>query len=302
MHAKRAGIALLLSISLLGLFTACNSSSLAQSSGKMNVVAAENFYGDIAKQVGGEHVNVSSVLSDPNVDPHEYESSVENGKAVATAQLVIQNGGGYDEWMKKLLDASPNDNRSVVTAFDIAPQKLPDNEHVWYSPQNVKVIASSIATVLKKQDAAHAADYDANLKKFDDSLQALEQKISKIKSKYAGTPVGLTETIFLYQTGPMGLDVKTPGELQKAIAEGNDPPANTVAIANNQITHGEIKVLIYNEQTNTPITSKLQRDAQSKNIPIVPVTETMPQGKTYQSWQLDQMNSLEQALKSSTSK
>ncbi|GHO76075.1 hypothetical protein KSD_38460 [Ktedonobacter sp. SOSP1-85] len=224
MHAKRAGIALLLSISLLGLFTACNSSSLAQSSGKTNVVAAENFYGDIAKQVGGEHVNVSSVLSDPNVDPHEYESNVENGKAVATAQLVIQNGGGYDEWMKKLLDASPNDNRSVVTAFDIAPQKLPDNEHVWYSPQNVKVIASSIATALKKQDATHAADYDANLKKFDDSLQALEQKISEIKSQYAGTPVGLTETIFLYQTGPMGLDVKTPGELQKAIAEGNDPP------------------------------------------------------------------------------
>ncbi|GHO52347.1 metal ABC transporter solute-binding protein, Zn/Mn family [Ktedonobacter robiniae] len=302
MHAKRAGIALLLSISLLGLFTACNSSSLAQSSGKMNVVAAENFYGDIAKQIGGEHVNVSSVLSDPNVDPHEYESSVENGKAVATAQLVIQNGDGYDEWMKKLLDASPNDNRSVVTAFDIAPQKLPDNEHVWYSPQNVKVIASSIATALKKQDATHAADYDVNLKKFDDSLQALEQKISEIKSQYVGTPVGLTETIFLYQTGPMGLDVKTPGELQKAIAEGNDPPANTVAIANNQITHGEIKVLIYNEQTNTPITSKLQRDAQSKKIPIVPVTETMPQGKTYQSWQLDQMNSLEQALKASTSK
>lgn len=301
MHAKRAGMALLLSISLLGLFTACNSSSLAQSSGKMNVVAAENFYGDIAKQVGGEHVNVSSILSDPNVDPHEYESSVENGKAVATAQLVIQNGGGYDEWIKKLLDASPNDNRSVVTAFDIA-QKLPDNQHVWYSPQNVKVIASSIATALKKQDATHAANYDANLKKFDDSLQTLEQKISEIKSKYAGTPVGLTEAIFLYQTGPMGLDVKTPGELQKAIAEGNDPPANTVAIANNQITHGEVKVLIYNAQTNTPITSKLQRDAQSKNIPIAPVTETMPQGKTYQSWQLDQMNSLEQALKTNTGK
>ena len=294
-------MALLLSIFLLGLFTACNSSSLAQSAGKLNVVAAENFYGDIAKQVGGEHVNVSSILSDPNVDPHEYESSVENGKAVATAQLVIQNGGGYDEWMKKLLDASPNDSRSVITAFDIA-KSLPNNEHVWYSPQNVKIIANSIATALKKQDATHAADYDANLKKFDDSLQALEQKISEIKSKYAGTPVGLTETIFLYQTGPMGLDVKTPGELQKAIAEGNDPPANTVAIANNQITHGEIKVLIYNEQTNTPITSKLQKDAQSKNIPIVPVTETMPQGKTYQSWQLDQMSSLEQALKASTGK
>ncbi|GHO46152.1 metal ABC transporter solute-binding protein, Zn/Mn family [Ktedonospora formicarum] len=299
---KRVGLVLLIPLWLLCFLGACANNDSTAIAGKINVVAAENFYGDVAKQVGGEHVNVTSILSDPEVDPHEYESNVANGMAVAKAQLIIKNGGGYDEWMDKLISASPNDDRSVVTGFDIASSKLPDNEHIWYSPENMRAVAKAIADALKKQDATHASDYDNNLKTFDNSLQQITQKLNEIKGKYAGTPVGLTETIYLYQTGPMGLDVKTPEEFQKAVAEGNDPPASSVATANNQVTKGEIKVLIYNEQTVTPITTKLQQDALAHNIPIVPVTETMPKNKTYQGWMLDQLSTLTQALKTAMGK
>jgi zinc/manganese transport system substrate-binding protein len=159
-------------------------------------------------------------------------------------------------------------------------------------------IAQAITADLKKLDAADAAAFDSNLQTFAKSLKQIQQKIDEIKGKYAGRPVGLTETIYLYQTGPLGLNVLTPFEFQKAMAEGNDPPADTVVTAENQINHHLIKVLIYNEQTVTPSTTKLQNDARAQNIPIVPVTETMPPGKTYQTWMLDQLNALEMALQS----
>jgi len=198
--------------------------------------------------------------------------------------------------MDKLLSGSPNSNRLVLKGFDIAEVKLPENEHVWYSIDNAATIAQAITNNLKKLDRADAATFDRNLQTFKQSLQPIQQKIVAIKSTYAGTPVGLTETIYLYQAVPLGLNILTPFEFQKAMAEGNDPPADAVVTAENQITHHQIKVLIYNEQTVTPSTTKLENDARAQNIPIVPVTETMPPGKTYQTWMLDQLNTLEQAL------
>ena len=260
------------------------------------VVATENFYGDIFKQLGGSHVLVTSILSDPNADPHEYESSVQDALAVSKASIVIENGADYDSWMDKLLSASPNSNRIVLVAADIANHKLPDNPHVWYGIDNISTIATAMTGALKKQDSADATAFDNNLQTFLHSLTPIQQKMSNIKTKYAGTPVGLTEDIYLYQAIPLGLNVLTPLEFQKAIAEGNDPPANTVTIANMQINQHQIKVLIYNEQTITPITTNLENAAKQQHIPIVPVTETMPQGKTYQQWMLDQLNTLEQAL------
>ena len=260
------------------------------------VVAAENFYGDIVRQLGAGRVTVVSILSDPNVDPHEYESSVQNAVAVTRAQLVVENGSGYDAWMDKLLSASPNAQRIVLVAADIADHKLSDNPHFWYSLDNIQTIAQSMTTALEKLDGSHSIDYQAALARFRSSLAPIQQKIIDLKSKYAGTPVGLTETIFLYQTGPIGLSVLTPFEFQKAVAEGNDPPANAVLVANDQITSHAIKVLIYNVQTVTPLTSNLQEQARQHNIPIVPVSETMPAGKTYQSWMQDQLIELEKAL------
>ena len=294
-------------ILLLFLLSACGGSSTGTPGGSssptaISVVAAENFYGDITRQLGGSHVSVTSILSDPNVDPHEYESNVQTAETVSKAQLVIENGLGYDTWMDRLLAASPKPGRIVLVAGDIANHKLTDNAHVWYGFDNVTTIAQAITGALKKLDSNDASTFDSNLASFKQSLMPLEQKVSAINSKYAGTPVALTETIYLYQSTPEGLDVLTLFEFEKAIAEGNEPPADTVTITNDQITRKQVKVLIYNVQTITPITTNLQNEARSLNIPIVPVSETMPPAKTYQTWMMDQLNTLEQALATATGK
>ncbi|HEY4387869.1 MAG TPA: zinc ABC transporter substrate-binding protein, partial [Ktedonobacteraceae bacterium] len=193
------------------LLSACGSTgspATSSASSSINVVAAENFYGDIARQIGGSHVNVTSIISDPNIDPHTFESNPRYAKSVGAANLVIENGGGYDDWMDRLLASTPNTNRQVLKGFDLATVKIPDNEHVWYSYENASTIATAIADKLKTLDSSHATEYDNNLQTFKQSLQQIQQKINEIKSKYQGTPVGLTETIYQYQTGPMGLDVK----------------------------------------------------------------------------------------------
>jgi zinc/manganese transport system substrate-binding protein len=281
------------------LLSACgntDSPTTASTAAKINVVAAENFYGNIASQIGGRYVNVTSIISDPNIDPHTFEANPRYAKAVGTANLVIENGGGYDDWMDRLIASTPNNNRQVLTGFNLATVKIPDNEHVWYSYENAETIATAIAAKLTALDSSHATEYDNNLQTFKQSLQQIQQKINEIKNKYQGTPVGLTETIYQYQTGPMGLNVKTPEAFQKAMAEGNDPSASAVATAEDQINQHQIKVLIYNEQTASKFTDTLQSDAKAQHIPIVPVTETMPAGKTYQTWMLGQLNQLEQAL------
>jgi len=263
---------------------------------EINVVAAENFYGNIVAQLGGEKVNVTSILSDPNVDPHEYESSVNDARAIASADLVIENSGGYDDWMDKLLSASTSSRRVLLKGFDIAPNKLPDNEHVWYNVDNVQAIAQAVTDSLKKLDSTDAALFSKNLQSFSESLSRVRQKILQLKAKWSGTPVGLTETIFLYQATPIGLSVLTPFEFQKAIAEGNDPPADTVVTAESQVKRKMIKVLIYNEQTVSSVTTKLQEEARAAGIPVVPVTETMPSAMNYQNWMLSQLTALERAL------
>jgi zinc/manganese transport system substrate-binding protein len=280
------------------LVSACGSggSAATTASSAIAVVAAENFYGNIAAQIGGSHITVTSIISDPNIDPHEFDANPRYARAVGTAKLVIANGGGYDDWMDKLLSSTPNSNRQVLKGFELASVKLPNNEHVWYSYKNAGTIAEAIADKLKTIDSRNTATYEQNLQTFKQSLLKIEAKLAEIKSKYHGTPIGLTETIFLYQTGPMDLDVKTPNEFQKALAEGNDPPASAVATAEDQVNKKQVRVLIYNLQTASKITDTLQSDARAQHIPIVPVTETMPPDKTYQSWMLDQLTQLEQAL------
>jgi len=260
------------------------------------VVAAENFYGDIARQIGGDQVSVTSIMSDPNIDPHEYESSVDDARALASADLVIENGGGYDDWMDKLLSASPRASRQVIMGYDIAPKKLPDNEHVWYAADNVAVIADAITQRLSKLLPQSADVFSKNDQEFHKSLEQIKARIVQIAARWSGTPVGLTETIFLYQTGPLGLRVLTPFEFQKAIAEGNDPPADAVVEAENQIKGKKIRILIYNEQTVSDITTKAQEDAKAAGIPVVGVTETMPPGETYQTWMLRQLDQVRMAL------
>lgn len=282
-------------------YSACTSIDGAGIGNTIKVVAAENFYGDMFKQLGGSRVTVTSLLSDPNADPHQFESSVQDAIAISSAQIVIENGAGYDTWMDKLLSASPNSNRIVLVASSIAPHPLPDNPHVWYGLDNMQAIAQAVTVALQRVDKADAATFAGNLQAFKHSLVPIQQKMNEIKSTFAGTPVGLTETIYLYQSEAMGLHVLTPFAFEKAIAEGNDPPADTVVTANTQINQRQIKTLIYNAQTVTPITTNLLAAAKQHNIPVVSVTETEPAGKTYQQWMLTQLNALEQALESARS-
>jgi len=296
---KQSLLMVCIALFLICLLSACGGATPGVASGSpgvINVVAAENFYGNIVQQLGGKHVSVTSILSNPNVDPHEYQSNPQTAITVSKAALVIENGGGYDDWMDKLLSASPNSNRLLLKGFDSATTHLPQNEHVWYSFANAAVIAQAITNDLKQLDPADTTTFDNNLRTFKQSLLPLQQKIAAIKVKYAGTPVGLTETIYLYQAVPEGLNVLTPFAFEKAIAEGNDPSADALVTATDQVNNRQIKILIYNEQTITPVTTNLENLAQSKGIPIVPVSETMPPGKTYQSWMMAQLNTLQAAL------
>ena len=279
---------------LLALFVLTTAAGAAPAN--INVVAAENFYGNIVSQLGGDRVKVTSILSDPNVDPHEYESSVQDAQAIAAADLVIENSGGYDDWMDKLLSAGTSAKRVLLKGYDIAPTKLPDNEHVWYNADNVQAIAAAVTGSLKKIDPADSALFAKNLQAFGQSLDRIREKIAQLNARWKGTPVGLTETIFLYQAAPLGLSVLTPFEFQKAIAEGNDPPADSVVAAESQVKGKKVKVLIYNEQTISPITTRLQEEAKAAGIPVVPVTETMPSALSYQNWMLSQLAVLERAL------
>src|SRR5579859_1873352 len=300
MFKARKALAALVGVLLVGaLVSACvqgPATSISSTPGVVNVVAAENFYGDVGRELGGSHVAVTSIISDPNVDPHEYESNPRTAIEVSNAQLVIENGLGYDSWMDKILSGSPNASRMLLVAGQIASHQLPNNPHVWYGLDNMPDIAQAIVKGLKQLDSKDAAFFDSNLATFIQSLTPLKQKIAAVKAKFAGTPVALTETIYLYQSTPEGLNVLTPFEFMKAIAEGNDPPADTVATVNNQVDNRQVKILIYNEQTITPITTNLQNQAKQRNIPVVPVTEMMLPGKTYQTWMSDQLDVLQQAL------
>ena len=293
----------LFTVSACGGAAVPGSTAAATTSSKIiTVVAAENFYGNVVQQLGRSHVSVVSILSDPNVDPHEYTSNVQTALKVSEADLVIENGLGYDDWMDKLLSASPNPTRIVITGGKVAAHPLPDNPHVWYGVNNMPSIAQAITNALKKLDSADASTFDSNLATFNQSLTPLQQKIDEINAKYKGTPIALTETIYLYQTLPEGLNVLTPFEFMKANAEGTDPPADSVTAINNEISQKQARILIYNVQTVTPITTNVENAAKKQNIPIVSVSETMPAGKTYQTWMGNQLNVLAAALQQSTGK
>ncbi len=279
----------------------CSSSSDAQgtTSGTqpINVVAAENFYGDIARQIGGSHVAVTSILSDPDADPHLYEPGTANGAAVAAAQLVIDNGVGYDSFMGKLLDASPDPNRKVVTMADVLHITASDaNPHLWYDLPDVPQIAGAIADGLGAVDPANRSYYEAQASSFDASLKPLDDAVAQIKATDAGAPVAYTEPVPGYLLQAAGLTVETPEAFALAIEEGNEPSPQAVADMNSLLTEKKIKVLLYNSQATSPITEHLLQLADQNGVPVVPLTETLPPGKTFQEWQLGQIRALTTAL------
>jgi len=290
--ALLAGL-MLLTIALAG----CGTPAPSSSSTTLQVVAGQNFWGSIAAQLGGTHVSVTSVVTNPNADPHEYESSAQDARLFGTADYVILNGAGYDAWGTKLVSANPNANRRVFTVADLLNKKAGDNPHFWYNPDWVEQVADKITADYKVMDSADSDYFTQQRATFRAALKPYHDRIAKIKAAFPGVAVGSTESIFVYMATALGLNLISPPEFMQAVAEGNDPPAQTVAEFHDLVANKKIKVLVYNVQTSTNITEELKREATNNGIPVVGVSETLqPIDATFQEWQDAQLLTLQNAL------
>ena len=262
----------------------------------IDVVAGENEYGDVIKQIGGSHVSVTSVISNPNTDPHTYESSTRDAGAVARAQLIVVNGLGYDDFMAKLENASPSKNRVVIDVGKVFGRKAGDNPHQWYDPTTMPRVASLVADQLSKDDPAGKMAFQANLKTFDASLALYRSRLAAIKRRFAGTPVAITEPVYGYALNAMGLNVLTPRPFALAIQEGNDPSPQDAQAEENLFKQNKVKLFAYNQQAVAPITIKLLPLARAHHIPVIGVYETEPLFKSYQQWTVSEADAVTLAL------
>jgi zinc/manganese transport system substrate-binding protein len=261
------------------------------------VLGTENFYADLLAQIGGSRVTAASILSDPSADPHEYEASPTTAKLVADSKLVIVNGIGYDDFMKKLLGASTKPDRVVVNVQDVLGVKDDVNVHVWYEPATMPKVADAATAALAKLDPQNAAYFAEQKAKYLAALKPLNDKIASLKAKYAGTPIAFTENVAGYLTDAIGLKVLTPPKFMEAIESGTDPAPADVAAERDLITGHKVKALLYNSQVTSPLTQQIRALAEQSNVPVVAVAETIPPTfKTFQDWQLAQLDELEKAL------
>lgn len=271
---------------------------------KVSVVAAEDFWGSIARQLGGEHVEVKSVIDDPETHAHDYEPRPSDGAAFATAKVAIINGIGYDPWANELLEANPSSGRKVVNVADIVGVKEGGNPHQWYSPRSVERVIDAVTDALKQAAPPNAAYFDTQRQVFRaEKLKRYNELRGQIKAQFEGTPVGATESVFAPLAEDLGLKVLTPLTFQDAIAEGEDPTAADKATVDKQITGKQIKVLVYNSQNSTPDVAALLDKAKKAGIPVTTVTETPnPKGASFQDWQVAQLESLAGTLAQATGK
>ena len=293
-----SGLAIGLVLASMGLPGCGSGGTVASSPGTITVVAAENFYGDIVRQIGGPFVSVTSVLDDPNADPHLFEPGTAVGAAVARAKVVIENGVGYDAWMDKLIAAASHPDVKVVTIAQVLDVSDPAaNPHLWYDVPRLPEIAGAIGNALDSVDPAHSDYYKTLEERFVASLKPLDDAVSAIKADFAGAPVAYTEPVPGYLLAAAGLVVRTPEAFARAIEEGTDPTPQAVAEMQALFTDHGVKVLLYNAQATSPVTDRILQMAMQYAIPVVPVTETIPPGaKSFQDWQLSQVQALSKAL------
>jgi zinc/manganese transport system substrate-binding protein len=266
----------------------------------VHVVAAENFWGNITSQIGGRDVTVTSLITNPNADPHLFETDAADAATLAQAQVVIENGAGYDTWMGSLLGADGGSPRVVNAATVLHITGSDPNPHLWYDIPRVPSVAAAIAAALEKAAPQDAATFKGNLATFDASLAPLNATLATIKAHFHNVPVAYTERVPGYALAVADLDVKTPPGFARAIEDGTDPgPADTLAMQK-LLTEHDINVLLYNVQTVTPVTTQIRALARSHDIPVVGVSETMSAGAaSYQQWQQSQLTDLLHALESS---
>jgi zinc/manganese transport system substrate-binding protein len=291
----------LAALALLALLVVGCSSGVAgqgPGSGGVRVVAAENFWGSIAAQLGGAKASVQSIIVDPAQDPHAYEPTASDARTLATAQLAIVNGVGYDPWAPKLLAANPVSGRLVLDVGDLFGLTEGDNPHRWYNPADVEAVANAITTDLKKLDPKDASYYDQQRAAFEShGLAQYHALIATIKSRYAGVPVGASESIFAMQAPALGLNLITPKGFMKAISEGTEVTAQDAVTTRQQIASRQIRAWIYNSQNATPDVQRLNTLARDARIPIATVTETLsPASYSFEQWQVNQLEGIARAL------
>jgi len=297
--AVLAGAAAALALAAAG----CSSSSSgatdsANGTTVINAIGAENEYADVLSQIGGRYVHVSSILNNPNTDPHTFEASPQVAAEVSAAQLIVQNGVGYDTFMNKIESASPDPKRKVIIVQNLLG--LPDdtpNPHLWYSPKTMPAAARAMAADLSALLPAHAVFFQANLKKFDASLTPWLDAIAAFKAKYPHTPVATTEPVADYMLQAAGTDNLTPFTFQADIMNGVDPSPEDIALENGFFTQHKVKVFCYNQQVVDSLTTSIRETALKAGVPVVGVYETMPTpGYDYQSWMLAEVNALTKAV------
>jgi zinc/manganese transport system substrate-binding protein len=300
-----AGVFVLVSAVLAGCGSSSGSSSSAGpaagsggSSKVIQVAAAENFWGSIAAQLGGRQVKVTSIIDSPDADPHDYEATASDGRAIATADMTIINGVGYDEWASKLAAANPAPSRTDLTVGAVVGAAPGDNPHRWYDPENVSSVVNAIVADYTKIDPADAAYFAQQKTTFETTtLKDYTSRIADIKAKYSGTPVGASESIFAMIAPDLGLDLVTPSSFLKAVSEGTDPTAADKSIIDAQIKDKKIKVYVYNSQNATPDVQTQIAEAKAAGIPVTTITETMtPATASWQQWQTAQLVALQGAL------
>jgi zinc/manganese transport system substrate-binding protein len=264
----------------------------------INAIGAENEYANVLGQIGGRYVHVSSILNNPNTDPHTFEASPQVAQEVSAAQLIVQNGVGYDTFMNKIESASPDPSRKVIIVQNLLG--LPDNTpnpHLWYSPKTMPAAAKAMAADLSALLPAHKAFFQANLVKFDKSLTPWFDAIAAFKAKYPNTPVATTEPVADYMLQAAGTDNLTPFTFQADIMNGVDPAPEDIALENGFLTGHKVKVFCYNQQVVDALTSSFRSAALSNGVPVVGVYETMPTpGYDYQSWMLAELNAIRGAV------
>ncbi|MFD3457536.1 metal ABC transporter solute-binding protein, Zn/Mn family [Streptomyces sp. NPDC058691] len=279
---------------------ASSPSASTSASTQVPVVASTNVYGDIARRIGAGRVAVTSIIDSPDQDPHSYEAGTQNQLALSKAKVVIENGGGYDDFVDRMLRSAGNGSARVINAVKVSGKTAPPggelNEHVWYDFPTVAGLADEIARALAAADPAGATGYTANAEAFKAKLKPLMAKEAGIKAAHGGEAVAITEPVPLYLIEASGLRNATPPDFSEAIEEGDDVSPRTLQETLALFGGKKVKALVYNEQTSGPQTEKVQKAAQAAGIPVVPVTETLPQGKDYLGWMTANVDALAGAL------
>jgi zinc/manganese transport system substrate-binding protein len=279
---------------------ASSTSDTAHSTSVINAIGAENEYANVLSQIGGRYVHVSAILDNPNTDPHTFEASPQVAQEVSSAELLVQNGVGYDSWINKIESASPNSSRRVIVVQDLLglPNNTP-NPHLWYDPRTMPAVARAIATDLSALQPAHKAYFAANLKKFDTSLTPWLTAIAQFKAKYHDITAATTEPVADYLLTAMGIHNLTPFTFQADIMNGVDPTPQDIALENSFFSKHRVKLFAYNQQVVDALTTSIRQNALKDGVPVVGVYETMPTpGYDYQSWMLAEVHAIEKAVTS----